>query len=185
MITYQIAPPIGNVIQVSVTSDLVGDVTYHWYEDGVYLGPTQAPTRAFLLDTSDQIRVEVIDSIDPDFDPIANAPAGYPARRLLFWLRSLAADVDHYRIEQRKGDAGEWELQSTVPAKAGRWSYQWLTNRLDDLTRYAWRIIPVDATGNQGEPLVSGPELIVRTPDAPKFAVAYSSKTQRVTFAAV
>ena len=57
-----------------------------------------------------------------------------------------------------------------------------LTPRLDDLSTYTWRVIPVNTAGNDGTALTIGPELIVRTPDAPNIEIVFDSGTTRVTF---
>jgi len=177
---------IGWVTVVTVTSDLTPPggamVRYYWYMDGAYVATTVAPERAFSLVPGEQVRIEVIDSWDLNFDPVANAPVGWPARRAIWWCRSSDEDVDHYRVEQKKG-SGDWEVLGSVAA-AGRWSYSYLSTQLDDLATYRWQVVPVDAAGNDGTAIEIGPEKIVRTPDAPDFTATYDSGTEKVTFAA-
>lgn len=170
-ITAYTAVPIEDAVRVEVTSDLAGTVRYHWYADGMYQGMTYEPWRLFRPEEGEQLRVEVLDTTDEDFDPLTNAPAGYPARRTLWWVRSLDADVEYYRIDQQQ-DGGAWAEVATVDAVAGQWDYQWTTARLDDLSDYAWRIVPVDAAGNDGTALAIAAERIVRTPDAPDFTLS-------------
>lgn len=172
---------LGNVTTVRVTSGLSGTIYYHWYLDGFWVASTTAPRRDFLLPLGDQVRVDVLDTLDADFDPIANAPAGWPSRRLLWWLRSLDGGIEHYRLEQKKG-AGDWSAVAVVRHQNESWSYELLSDRLDDLSQYTWRIVPVDAAGNDGTPFTIGPEEIVRTPDAPDFAIAFDNQTTKVTF---
>jgi hypothetical protein len=140
--------------------------------------------RLHLLQPNEQIQIEVIDTNDPDFDPIANAPAGYPARRSIFWIRSTDADVAHYRLEQRK-DAGTWSTVANRYDRAGKWAYILQTGILVDLASYEWRIIPVDHAGNDGDSISLAAETIVRTPDAPNFALAFDEITRRVTFSEI
>jgi len=173
--------PMDKVVVVEVVSSLSGTVFFHWYLDGLYMGVTTASSRAFWIDAGEQARVEVLDTTDPAFDPIANAPDAWPARRLLWWVRSLDADVDHYRVEERKA-AGAWELVSTVRHVSDRWHYSAVSRRLDDLTDYTWRIVPVDRAGNQGTVQTIGPEKIVRRPDAPDFEITFNSGPQTITF---
>ena len=101
--------------------------------------------------------------------------------KTLWWVRSLAADVDHYRVEQQR-DGGDWVTIATVPVVQGKWSRQQITDRLVDLAEYTWRVVPVDTTGNDGTPVTIGPERIVRTPDAPEFVVSFDPATSRVSF---
>lgn len=173
---------VGNVTTVTVVSDLGGSIYYHWYRDGCFVRCTQVPHHDFAIEAGDQARIECIDSNDANFDPIANAPDAYPARRTISWLRSLATDIDHYRVEQNRASGG-WTLIRRVPHDPGVWQYRVLTPRLDDLTDYQWRIVPVDAAGNEGTAETVDAETIVRTPDAPDFTISFDPDTTRVTFA--
>jgi len=172
---------IGDAVLVKVTSDLVGTVYYHWYLDGIHQGSTTAPEWTFSVAPGEQARVEVIDTLDPGFDAIAGAPASYSARRTIYWVASLAADVEAYRVEQQ-AEGGDWESLGLILATPGQWTYWTLSPRLDDLTEYTWRIVPIDLAGNDGSPVVIDEELVVRTPDAPFFTAAFDADTQRVTF---
>jgi hypothetical protein len=169
---------VGNTTVVTVSSTLSGDVYFYWFVDGMFVGVSDANSRGFTLDDGDRSRIEVVDSNDAELDPAAIAPAGYPARKTLFWVRSLG-NVDHYRIDQQK-NGGDWSEVGNVTAD-DRWSYSFLSARLDDLASYSWRIVPVDPTGNDGNALTIDPETIVRTPDAPAFACAFSQATHRIT----
>jgi len=173
---------LGEVTTVTVTSDLAGTIYYHWYTDGCYVGGGQSASRSFYLGLSDQTRVEVVDTNDADFDPVAGAPAGWPARRTLWWVRSIEADVASYRVEQKLG-AGDWSTLAIVHDRPEAWDYAVMTDRLDDLSDYTWRVVPVDAAGNDGTPFTIGPEQIVRTPDAPNFTITFDAGTTKVTFA--
>lgn len=177
---YQITR-LHNTTQVTVTSDLSGTIYYHWYLDGVLVASTQSNVYTIFLPNSDQIRVEVIDTNDADYDPVANAPAGWSARRTLYWHRSLASDIDHYRVEQSK-DEGAWTTVATVAHEDRRWYYSALSGRLDDLSDYVWRVVPVDQAGNDGTPIALDSERVVRTPDAIDFTVSFSKATTKVTF---
>jgi len=172
-----------SITTVIVTSDLAGTVYFHWYVDGVYCGVTQSNRRDFFVDEGDQVRVECVDTTDAGFDAIAGAPAGWPARRLVWWVRSLEADVDQYRVEQSQ-DGGAWSTVGIVHHRDTEWEYSILTGRLDDLSDYQFRVVPVDRAGNDGAPVLLESERIVRSPDAPDFAIAYDAGTDKVTFAA-
>ena len=174
---------LGNVTQVTVTSQLLEAVTYHWYLDGVYMGATSSPTFSFYIEDGEQALIEVIDDPGSDFDPILQAPTHYPARRTLWWVRSLDSDVDHYRVEEKIG-AGDWATLELVPHNDDRWEYSVLTGRLTDLTNHQWRVYPVDAAGNDGTAVTLSAEKIVRTPDAVNFTATFDDGTSKVTFAA-
>jgi len=173
----------GNVTTVAAASDLGGTVYFHWYLDGCWVGVSQTGAWDFYLPLADQARIDVLDTADPAFDPVVNAPAGWPARRTIWWVRSLAADCDHYRVLQKKA-AGDWQTIAIIHQEPHRWEFSILTDRLDDLSDYQWRVIPVDLAGNDGTPIGIGPERIVRTPDAPNFTIAFNPETTKVTFSA-
>lgn len=170
----------GNVTTATATTSLTGTVYYFWYLDGLYVGEG-GPTRTFALSPTEQARIEALASNSPDFDPIANAPAAWPARRMLVFTRSIDPNVVRYRIEQQRA-AGAWSLIGTVQHDPRRWIYQFLTPRLDDLTQYAWRITPLDAAGQAGSIISLPAELIVRAPDAPSFTLTFNSGTAKITF---
>jgi len=173
---------VGSVTQVIATSDLTGIVYFHWYLDGRHVGVSQDGVFAFSLGLGVQGRVEVLDTTDPDFDPIANAPAAWPATRVLWFLRSIDLACVRYHITQSK-DGGASETIGYVVQDALTWAHTFITPRLDDLASYAWRIFSIDDVGNvdaTGFPV--GAELVVRTPDAPDFTVAFDPGTTKVTF---
>jgi hypothetical protein len=182
LVSYQIVR-IGDTTEVTVTSSIPNVVWYCWYVDGAYVGKTAGPTKSFQVPAGEQFRLEVIPTDHADFDPIANAPDGYPSRRTLWWVRSLAIDAANYRIDQREG-GGDWITIALVPHEAAKWDYSIVTDRLKDLTDYTWRIVAVDVAGNEADPMVIGPERIVHMPDAPNFAVTFDPDTQTVEFAA-
>jgi hypothetical protein len=96
-------------------------------------------------------------------------------------VRSLSANVHHYRIDQKK-DSGDYETIGTVPHQDRQWDYAFVTPRLEDLAEYTWKIWSVDEWGNAQSGPAIGPEKIVRTPDAPRFEISFDSGTTRVTF---
>lgn len=175
----------GQLTTVTVSSDLDpldGAITYYWYFDGTYLGHSASPSHTFCLREGDQGRAEVVDTQDPDFDPLTEGPAGWPSRRTVFWTASIDATVVSYRVDQQEG-AGPWTTIAVVPHDPLRWSCTVLTGRLVDLVEYTFRVVPLDAAGNEGTPLAIGPEKVVRTPDAPDFTATLDPETAKVTFA--
>ena len=169
---------------VTVTSSLTGVVFYHWYMDGAYLGATSDPSRSITLQRSEQVRLEILDTNDRDFDPVANAPAGHPARREIVWVRSIDPEVIRYRVDQQL-DGGDWETIAYVHHEEARWTYSLLSPRLDDLSDYAWRVVPLDAAGNEGTAVAIDAEFIVRIPDAPNFTVTFVEGVNEVLFTGI
>jgi hypothetical protein len=170
----------GRIVYVTVTSDLSGTVYYHWYLDGSWVAYTVEPTYVFVLETDSQAEIICQDTNDAAYDYVANAPAGWPATKTLFWTASTSTDVDHYRVEQKK-DSDAWVELGTVDDD-GSWSYQYETPTLEDLASYQWKITPVDTAGNDGTAVTLGPETVVRRPDGPRYEIAYSAGTQRVSY---
>lgn len=165
---------------VTVLTDLTGVVYYHWYIDGAYLGQTLAGQRSFQLQEDEQVRIEVQDTTDADFDAIANAPKGYPARRTIHWIRSWDEQFASYRISQIGGTTFDIGTK-----KQDVWEHEILTPRLTDLTVHGWNIYAVDRAGNEDVPAGTDALTVVRTPDAPNWNFTFDAGTDRVTFAAV
>jgi len=172
---------------VSVASDLAGVVYFHWYVDGNYRGPTTSDdgtsSRSFLLQAGQQNRVEVLDTTDPDFDPIANEPESYPGSRTIAFIRSVDPVVSFYRIDEFTGHG--WSPLFSIPSDPGKWEYRVVITGLADLTAYRWRVTVVDAYGNDGDSLeVNGgnADSVVRWPDAPDFSLSFDTGTTQVTF---
>lgn len=166
---------------VTVTSDLTSPF-YHWYISGRYAGMTLANRKAFFLPPGSQGRVTCQDTVDQDYDPYANAPDGYPNFRTVHWIRAIATDVDHYKIEEQK-DSGGWTQKALVGHEESRWYYTWESGILVDLSSYEWRITPVDTNRNAGTAISYTAEKIVRVPDAPDFKFLYNATTDKITFA--
>ena len=179
--SYQ-AVRVDDVTLVTVTSSLSGTVYFHWWLDGVYQGATTDGRWHCYVVPGQQATVDVIDTTDEDFDPLTEGPAVYPARRTVWWLRSLDGDVAAYRIEQQQ-DGGDWGTVGTVSREGDRWWYSLTTDRLEDLSDYAWRVVAIDQAGNESEPEAIDEETIVRTPDGVLFDATLNVDTT-VTFTA-
>lgn len=173
---------VGDVTRVFATSDLSAPVYFAWYLDGAFLALTSDGFFDFQLGTGDQARVDVLDTNDPSFDGIANAPVGWPARRSLWWVRSSETAVASYLLEQKIG-SGSYSTVANVLQTPEAWALGWLSDRLEDLTSYTWRVTPYDLAGNAGTATVIGPELVVRRPDAPNFTVTFNAGPTTVTIA--
>lgn len=169
---------------VTAASDLGGAVYFHWYLDGGYVGMTTSGSRVLQMPQGERGRIDVLDTIDPDFDPVANAPAGYPSRRTLVFNRSLDAGVAGYRVEESIDAGGTWTAINLIAHNPRAWSYSMLTEELTDLGSYIWRVVPVDQAGNDGTPANLASELIVRNPDPPNFTATFDPATTKVTLAA-
>lgn len=173
----------GTATTVIAVSDLSGVVYIHWYVDGAYVGGGAAARRTFQIPAGDMVSIVAQDTNDETYDAIANAPEGHPARRSIWFVRASSTDVKSYRIEQQR-EAEDWLEIGEIAHEDDRWSYFILSPRLDDLTTYGWRVIPIDASGNDGTALDLGTELVVRTPDATDYTVTYDGGTDKMTYTA-
>jgi hypothetical protein len=187
---YRPATPIvvnrlGAVSQVSAETSLGGG-QIHWYRDGQYVAP--GDVLSVQLDALS--RVEHVASNDPLFDPLTvPQAAGALGTRTLFWVRSLDVEIDKYRIEQAQkapaaGSWGAWTPLAIFPDDPSKWSYQFTTAVLADLTDYRWQIVPIRKGSIDGDPLPLGPEFVLRTPDAPAYTISFNPVTGRITITA-
>lgn len=162
----------GDILTVVAVSDLVSP-TFHWYLDGSYVGSSVSGSKAFQIAPGEQARIDVVDSIDAVFDPIADGPILYPSRLTLEWVRSMDDDTAWYEIAQTVNFGA-----STVIGRVrhdGRWSYRFTTARLIDLAVYQFSVTPIDRIGNVGPPLFNVSRTVVRHPDAPIYTAAYNA----------
>lgn len=179
----------GNLVTVTVTSDLTGVVYYHWYRDGVYVGTTMNPAKGFYVPFNEQARVQCNDTTSAAYDPIANAPTAFSANRTLYWTRSLSSDVAFYRIEYQVVAPYTDEdktLIARIPVVAGQWDYHYLTPQIAEVTglplTVEFSISPEDVAGNIGTATVVT-DKIVRRPAAPDFTLSFDEGTTYVTIA--
>jgi len=185
------ATRIGNVVTVrAITSLVESPVYYHWYLDGAHVGSGTAASFSFSVEQAGQGRVECVDTLDPNFDPLSAIPAQFPARFTVHWVRSLDAETREYVVQQRRvlPTSTPYAEIARLPATEA-WDYILLSERLqgDYLYFYQWRILPVDPAGNlqnTGVPTVTPGVTVVRNPDAPNWNYTYDEGTDQVTFAA-
>ena len=174
----------GSVTVLTVAGRFAGRVFYHWWVDGEYGGRSASPTFGVHLPAADFARVDIIETLDPDFDPVAGAPAMFGPRKVIRWLRSLDPVAQRYRVDQSRAGAAFAEIGMVFPAGRNTWEFSVTSPRLDDLVAYSWRVVPISRAGNEGASLAFPAETIVRTPDAPDYTATYSDGTARVTFTA-
>lgn len=162
MVTFGAPEQLGpNTWRLNWTSDEV-DPTYWVYLDGVLVS-TQT-TEEFELQTEGAYApvVEVLDAAD---DVPSDA---HPGILRLGWLPD--ADAAQYLVQQYDGAA--WDTIATLAADASRPWWHYDTPGLADETTHTWRVLPVDAAGNQGT-AVQFVALMVRHPDPPKVTFTY------------
>lgn len=181
-ITSESVTRIGEISLVEVVSSLSGTIYYHWYREGAWVGMTTEPRKYFRLEPGDEERIICQDTNDAAYDPVANAPVGYPARRSLFWTQPLLGNVRTFKVQEKKA-AGDWTDRATI--RAAGWAYSWLSARLDDLTEYTHRVLGVDEAGNEGPPLALDTALVVRRPDGVNFVYVYHVGPNQFAFSEI
>ncbi len=164
---------ISNVQQVGrytwrVTWSSQDSPTYYVYRDGRLVATTPQTTMSFVLQPGDRLSLEV-------FDVSSDRPAGaFPDRLTLGWYQVTGAA--YYRIDEYYG--AEWVER--VRVTADQWYHTWTSRVLEDLTTHQFRIVPVDAAGNEGSATTRS-ALMVRHPDPPTASYAYDNGTGKVT----
>jgi hypothetical protein len=148
--------------------------TYRIYVDGVRVSvQTQAVYRVMTGGAWSPV-VEILD--DPDEVP---KPA-FPGAFVLGW--ETDPDAWKYRIE-RKVD-GTWTEYATLLCDQSKGWQSYSTPVLSDGVVHEWRIVPVDAAGNDGT-AVEFTTLMVRYPDVPAVTHTYNGAlTRTVTITA-
>lgn len=175
-----------NDVQITADSFLSGDIYYYWYQDGAYIGSRlNINTYTFRVPDGEQARIDCLDTNNADFDPLAHAPDGFPARRNLYWPQACgdnSDDIDYYLV-QEKIDGGSWTDMGHRKHHDSVWTYQLLTGRYDTESSVEWQVIAYDLAGNAGTPFALGAEEIWRTEDGPDFNITYNTTPDTVTFA--
>jgi hypothetical protein len=111
-------------------------------------------------------------------DVAGGTPAdAHPPYLDLYWLP--VSDAVKYRIEEDTGSS-TWVARKTIAADPSRSFYVHRTGTLADETTHAWRVVPIDAAGNDGTPATFS-ALMVRNPDVPDQEFAYDAGTGVVT----
>lgn len=143
-----------------ITSDLTPPVTFWVYLDGALAYSIESSDGAaeITLPLDEQVDVEVVD-VDGAIPPFVAA-----ARFTLTWLSVDGAT--QYRIDRYVGS--EWAEQSPSPVLShGQRAFRWQSERLADGEVHQFRIVPMDAAGNEGDALTFTGRM-VRKPDLPR-----------------
>ena len=148
-----------------------GTPPYAIYRDGAKIGATRETAWVFALAPGERPVIEVLEDS-------AEAPPARPGRFLLTWHRVSGAE--RYRIEEKV--SGTWTFRREVRDEG----LEYLTYRtrwLEDDTTHEFRVMAIDAAGNQGTALaLSG--LMIRYPDPPPVSYSYDDQAGEVTVSA-
>lgn len=148
------------------------DPTFYIYRDGTLVATTKATEWTFTLESGDIPVIEVLDDAD------ATPATVYPSRFTLSWY--AVTDTDYYRIDEYVG--GEWLVCAKL-TDDGAGYFKWVTRVLQDATTHQFRVVAVDAAGNEST-ATTMTALMVRHPDPPDVTYSYDSGTGKVTVAA-
>jgi hypothetical protein len=161
----------GGVIRYVWASDLE-DPTFRVFRDGQLL--TTMKATEFLLQAQDNqfAHVNVLDDDDEDAEP----------DRETFWRWRLqwnaVEDAAQYRIEQYIDAA--WSFLKLIN-DTGQAQYEYTTGVLDDSSTSQFRVVPIDAMGNDGTPATLDLFPIHR-PAMPMLSMVYDDGTKKATF---
>lgn len=151
------------------SSDLVSP-TYYVYLDGLLVSTQTTESFTVRVQGEPLFVLGVYDDAAEWVDDV------FPPAQVLGWLND--DDAAQYRIEEYSG--GGWVERDLLQNDGDRawWTYR--TPVLADVTTHQWRVVPIDAAGNEGAPLAFA-ALMVRHPTAPDVSMAYASGTGKVT----
>lgn len=161
-------------VRFTVSSSLGGTPTFYWYEDGVLVEASTRNWRQLDLLHGAGVGIDV-------FDDSGDSPTpGFPARVTLQWHPSADGTATKYRVEFYSG--GAWSTLATLYDN-GRSILRWTSEVLDDDMEYTLGIVPVNASGNDGDRRT----LIFRMrrrPDAPDVSYSYDGVSGNLTVSA-
>jgi len=166
---------------LAVADSIFAHPYYHWYQNGSFIRTTRENSCGFRLDYGEQAIIACIDTAYENFDPIANAPEGYPAVYTLYFIRSLSTDVKEYVVQYRE-EGGSWADLGKVVHDEAIWEHTFESPKLNDKTTYEFQAVPYDVLDNEGTPITITDIYIRRVPDAPDFSASYSQVTNKITW---
>lgn len=154
--------------RLTFASDDASPVFYA-YRDGQLIATTTATWLDVQIPADTYPVFDVVDDTD-------DAPAdSYPGWLLLQW--ATVSGTHHYAVERLI--SGSWLEQARI-THDGRGYYQWRTAWLADITTHTYRIVAVDAAGNEADPLTLA-ALMVRHPDPPDVDIAANEPALTLT----
>lgn len=176
MVTIESVSRVGeDLYELNWSSDQVIDASnpYRVYQDGVLISVQVA---ASLVVQAPAGQVPVFEILD---DAEAVPQPGFPGYSILSW--ELDTDVSFYRIEQF--DGADWNEVAVVAPDLTTSFQSWQSPTLEDLSETQYRVLGIDAAGNEGTP-TTFEVLMVRHPDAPDVEMTFNATPGTVTIAA-
>ena len=146
------------------------DPTFWIYRDGaLVVGPTTAATLLVRAAPGDDAVWEVIDEDGQAPD------AAWPGRATLAWYG--VAGAARYEVREYVGD--EWVARAILYPDPAAY-YTWTSRRLEDDQAHQFRVVAIGADGNEST-AAERHLFMVRHPDVPDLAFAYSAASGEVT----
>jgi hypothetical protein len=174
MITYEPIQRIDTTLfLLAFSSDQPTPVSFRVYREGTEIQTFDSDTGSGSVNLSigsgESPFVEVLDS------DCQNPSIAFPGKLTLNWL--AVSGSSSYLVQEFVSSV--WKTRQTI-VDDGSGVFTWLSGWLTDVANHDFRIVPVDAFGNQGTPLEFA-AVMVRHPDSPAPKVAYSNSTHKFT----
>jgi len=161
MVTIQ--PPVKmgqNSVLLRFSSDLPTP-TFYIYVDGNLIAQTTKTEYLLAINYDENYMIEILD--DPNEQPTQI----FPGKIRLGWFP--VEGTDYYRIDEYIDS--QWVPKKKMKENGGY--LEWESRFLEDGQTHNFRIVPVGADGNDGEPRAFA-VLIVRHPDVPDVGYQYA-----------
>lgn len=176
MVTIESVTRVGeDLYELAWSSDQVISASnpYRVYQDGVLIA---VQTAASIVVQAPAGQVPIFEILD---DSESVPQPGFPGYAIVSW--ALDTDVSRYRVEEY--DGADWNEVAIVSPDLTTSFQSWQSETIDDLATKQYRVIGIDAAGNEGTATVFA-FLMVRHPDAPDVDMTFDSGPGTVTIAA-
>jgi hypothetical protein len=152
------------------SSDLGGTPTFYIYIDGVLNETTTATTKLVQIQYDREFQIEILDDVN------AVPAEAYPDFARISW--EPVANAAKYRIDQWDGVSAWDELAVILDTNQNTFVYD--TQKIDDVTDYTFRIVPLNSADIEGSPREFN-LFMVRRPDRPNVTYTYDNGTAKIT----
>ena len=154
------------------TSGTAPNGPFYVYLDGQYVATVYQPFYQLEVAAGEQVQIEVLDDTSAPGD-------AYPGRMVLSWDAPVEATAS-YRVDEYVG--GVWTQVSLMQPGPGQTHFEYQTGPLADLSAHQYRVVAVDAAGNDGV-AKNFAVTMVRRPDPPVATRTWNQITGMMTVA--
>ena len=168
----------GQSFRVEFTSDETTPVPFRVIVDGLEVGAFSSSdgSGSFVVTVGidESVFLEVLDKA-------CQIPSiAFSGRMRVNWQAVVGAT--QYRVEEFV--SAVWTARATITDR-GEGAFEFVSRFLEDVTAHLFRVIPIDAAGNEGSPLTFT-SLMVRHPAPPNVGYVYNGAgTPTVTISSV